>query len=77
MKNLKKISECGRNLAEIHLNYEKFEKPAGVEVEISAENYFVKKMKLSANKKILQYNDFITIKNIPEKIFEYVVSGHK
>lgn len=74
-EKFKKISECGRNLAEIHLNYEKFEKPAGVEVEISAENYFVKKMKLSADKKILQYNDFITIKNIPEKIFEYVVNG--
>ena len=74
-EKFKKISECGRNLAEIHLNYEKFEKPTGVEVEISEENYFVKKMKLSADKKILQYNEHITIKNIPEKIFEYVVNG--
>jgi len=69
------LAKAGRELAEIHLNYEKFEKPAGVEVEITEENYFVRKMKLSADKKILQYNDFITIKNIPAKCFEYVVNG--
>lgn len=74
-EDFKKISAAGRNLADIHLNYENFEKPAGVEVEISAENYFVRKMKLSSDKKILIYNEFITIKNIPEKIFEYVVNG--
>ena len=74
-EKFKKISEIGRELAEIHLNYEKFEKPACVEVEISAENYYVKKMRLSADKKNLQYNDCITIKNIPEKVFEYVVNG--
>ena len=74
-EKFKKISEIGRELAEIHLNYEKFEKPACVEVEILSENYFVKKMRLSADKKNLQYNDCITIKNIPEKVFEYVVNG--
>ena len=75
LKN-KKISAAGRSLAEIHLNYENFEKPAGVEVEISAENYLVgKRMKWRDGKKTLLYNDFITIKNIPEKVFEYVVNG--
>ena len=74
-EDFKKISSAGRALAEIHLNYENFEKPAGVEVEISAENYFVKKMKLSADKKTLQYNSDIVIKNIPAKVFEYVVNG--
>ncbi|MBR6012433.1 MAG: DEAD/DEAH box helicase [Selenomonadaceae bacterium] len=75
-EKFKKISECGRELAEVHLNYEKFEKPECVEIEISEKNYLIgKKMKLSADKKILQYNEFITIKNIPEKIFEYVVNG--
>ena len=75
-EKFKKISEAGRNLAEIHLNYENQPPPEGVEVEILEENYLIgKKMKLSADKKILQYNEFITIKNIPEKIFEYVVNG--
>ena len=74
-EDFKKISCAGRALAEIHLNYENFEKPEGVEVEISAENYFVRKMKLSADKKILQYNSDIVIKNIPAKVFEYVVNG--
>ena len=32
-------------------------------------------MKWRDGKKTLLYNDFITIKNIPEKIFEYVVNG--
>ena len=75
-EDFKKISCAGRALAEIHLNYENFEKPAGVEVEISEDNYLVgKKMKWRDGKKTLLYNDFITIKNIPEKIFEYVVNG--
>lgn len=74
-EDFKKISCAGRNLAEIHLNYEKFSAPEGVEIEISEENYFMQKMKLSADKKILIYNEFITIKNIPEKIFEYVVNS--
>jgi len=55
------LAKAGRELAEIHLNYEKFEKPAGVEVEITEENYFVRKMKLSSDKKIWIYNEFITI----------------
>ena len=51
-EKFKKISGIGRELAESHLNYEKFEKPACVEVEILAENYKVRKMKLSVDKKI-------------------------
>lgn len=69
------IVKAGHDLAEIHLRYEDFEKPECVEVEISEENYFVRKMKLSADKETLQYNDSITIKNIPAKVFEYVVNG--
>ncbi len=74
-EDFKKISECGRRLAEIHLNYEKFEKPPEVEVIIEKNNFYVKKMRLSADKKTLRYNEFITIKNIPAKVFEYVVNG--
>ena len=75
--DFEKISAAGRQLAEIHLNYEKFSAPAEVEVEILEENYLVskKKMKWSKDKKTLHYNEFITIKNIPPKSFKYVVNG--
>jgi predicted helicase len=68
------LSKAGRQLAEIHLNYEK-QPPADVEVVITAENYRVDKLKLSPDKKTLIYNADITIKNIPARAFEYVVNG--
>ena len=68
------LSRAGRNLADIHLNYET-QPPADVEVEIRAENYRIKKLKLVDDKRTLIYNDHITIKNIPPRSFEYVVNG--
>lgn len=70
------LSNAGRALAEIHLNYEKQEPPSGVEV-IGAEskNFAVTKLRLSKDKTELYYNKDITIKNIPARAFEYVVNG--
>lgn len=75
-KNFWRLVKAGRELAEIHLNYESQEPPAGVEVEISAENYRVKKMRFAKDDKTtLIYNEFITIKNIPVRALEYVING--
>lgn len=74
-EKFKKISSAGRELAEIHLNYEKFDAPAKVEVIIEKNNFYVKKMRLSKDKTTLNYNEYITIKNIPPRSFEYVVNG--
>ena len=74
-EKFKKISSAGRELAEIHLNYEKFDAPAEVEVIIEKNNFYVKKMRLSKDKTTLNYNEYITIKNIPPRSFEYVVNG--
>ena len=69
------ISRAGRELAALHLNYES-QPPAQVEV-IGADknNFAVKKMRLSNDKTTLTYNDFITIRNIPPRSFDYVVNG--
>ena len=71
------LSKAGRELAEIHLNYEKFEKPAQVEV-IGEESgdYRVKKLRFAKDDRTtLIYNEFITMKNIPPRSFDYVVNG--
>lgn len=69
------LSRAGRELAEIHLNYETQE-PAQVEI-LGAErgNFAVKKLRLSKDKTTLTYNSDIKIKNIPPRSFEYVVNG--
>ena len=68
------LSRAGRALAEIHLNYERQPAPEGVQV-IGGGDYRVNKLRLSKDKTTLTYNDFITIKNIPPRCFEYVVNG--
>ena len=73
-KKFWQLSRAGRNLAEIHLNYET-QPPAQVDVEILREDYRVKKLKLVDDKRTLIYNDHIMIKNIPPRSFEYVVNG--
>lgn len=72
-ENFWTLSRAGRELAEIHLNYES-QPPAQVEV-IGGGDYRVKKMRLSKDKTTLKYNEHITIKNIPPRSFEYVVNG--
>lgn len=73
-----KFSKAGRELAELHINYESV--PASNEVTvIGAEsgNFKVNKIKpLSKDQKdTILYNGSITIKDIPEKAYQYVVNG--
>ena len=68
------FSRAGRDLAEIHLNYET-QPPAKVEI-IGGGDFRVKKLRFACDDRTtLIYNDFITIKNIPPRCFEYVVNG--
>ena len=68
------LSRAGRELADIHLNYETQPAPDGVEV-IGGGDYRVKKLKLVDDGRTLLYNDFIRIENIPPRCFDYVVNG--
>ena len=77
LKNKEKYINIGRQLIDLHLNYENQPFWEGVDVQISEPNYNVKKMK-HPKKGVLDtiiYNESITIKNIPEKAYEYFVNG--
>lgn len=77
LKSKETYVEIGHKLADLHLNYEDQPIWDGVEVEISKPDYRVKKMK-HPKKGVLNtiiYNENITIKNIPEQAYEYVVNG--
>ncbi len=72
------FSRAGRALADLHLHYETVPPYPDVEV-IGAEfdNFRVTQMKFvkKGDKSRIIYNNSITIANIPEKAYEYVVNG--
>lgn len=79
LKNKDKFVEVGRELSYLHLNYEKIPAYNGIEIVYNSQNpsYVVKKMK-HPKKGVLDtiiFNHDITIKNIPEKAYEYIVNG--
>jgi predicted helicase len=73
-----KFSKAGRELAELHINYESVPAYEGVKVKgAESEFYKVEKMRFprkDQNDTIL-YNSKITIENIPAQAYEYVVNG--
>lgn len=78
LKNKEKFVEIGRKLADLHLNYESIPSYDGVEFEGKANpSYKVIKMKHPKKGMLdkIVFNDDITITNIPEKAYEYVVNG--
>lgn len=76
-----KFSRAGRELAELHLNYEQV--PACPDVVVEGEesgNFTVQKMAFAkngkdVNKTTIIYNSSIKITNIPLETYEYVVNG--
>ncbi|GAA8584716.1 hypothetical protein oki149_08510 [Helicobacter pylori] len=78
-EDFKELSILGKELAELHLNYENGEMHASVEYKtlMNAEEkgyYDVETMKKIGDHRI-HYNDHIAITKIPKKAFEYVVNG--
>ena len=80
------FSEAGRKLADLHLNYESvpvwkdlmINGNTPVESFIAADDLYkvgTKKMKVDPEKGTIQYNDSISISNIPKEAFGYVVNG--
>ena len=78
VKNKNKYVEVGKKLMDLHLNYEDVAPYDDVDV-ICGDNpsYRVKKMKFGKgkDKSTIIFNDDITIKNIPDKAYEYIVNG--
>ena len=82
------FSKAGRELAELHLNYETIEPYPYCNIKSDAftkegdfKTYRVQKMRFgkkdskTADKSTIIYNSAITINGIPEKAYEYVVNG--
>ncbi|MGI1770933.1 DEAD/DEAH box helicase [Streptococcus uberis] len=85
-KNKDKYVEIGKALMDLHLNYEEVPVYEDVEVQLSANpSYVVTKMKFAKKRdengksvndlSTIIYNQDITISNIPEKAYEYMVNG--
>ena len=75
------FSKAGRDLAELHINYETVE-PYPVKLDTGIKkptdsDYYVTKMKFAkkGDKSTVIYNNNITIKDIPLEAYEYVVNG--
>lgn len=82
LEKFPKYVEIGRQLAELHLNYEAPADDAelGLDIQITKEDYSVIKMRFKKvgkdnDKSTIIFNDYITISNIPESAYEYVVNG--
>lgn len=77
VKDFWAFSKAGRKLADLHVDYE--DVPPYSEVTLSGDNgnYHVTKIKFPKKgvKDKIIYNSQITISNIPEKAYEYVVNG--
>ncbi len=75
------FSKAGRELAELHLNYESV--PAFPDVKVigeDSEKYYVEKLSFGKNgkevdKSILIYNSYIRIENIPLEAYDYIING--
>ncbi|KAA6504498.1 DEAD/DEAH box helicase [Helicobacter pylori] len=79
-EDFKELSILGKELAELHLNYENGEMHESVKHNLlesaGIEGYYdVVQMKKDKKGDRIQYNHHITITNIPKKAFDYVVNG--
>ncbi|MGL2504995.1 type ISP restriction/modification enzyme [Helicobacter pylori] len=79
-EDFKELSILGKELAELHLNYESGEMHKSVKHNLlenaEVEGYYdVVQMKKDKKGDRIQYNHHITITQIPKKAFDYVVNG--
>ena len=84
--DFQKFAQAGRDLADLHLNYEKKSAYAATinKTQTVADlakfpdsQFTVRKMKLKSkdDKTTIVYNDHITISNIPPEAYNYIVNG--
>ena len=78
-KKFRAFSSAGRDLAELHINYETV-KRWPVKEHITADNFTVEKMRFAKkngkdDKTVINYNSCVTISEIPLEAYDYVVNG--
>ena len=77
-KIFKTYSDIGRELADLHLNYENIERDKEIIVEgEKSNNFIVEKMRFTSKDKkdVIIFNSDIKIKNIPLEAYDYQVNG--
>ena len=76
--------KAGRDLADLHLNYEDRDPPECVKLSgdmdihsilVKEDICKVKKIKVYPDEHKVVYNEYITVENIPEEAFQYIVNG--
>lgn len=88
VKGFWEYSRVGRALAKLHLGYESVEpypldevvsSPAPEDLEERFEFYRVQKMKFGPkkDKTRIQYNGHLTLKGIPEEVYNYILMGNR
>ena len=65
------FANAGRKFAELHVNYEHQSEYPLERIEKGQLNWRVEKMRLGKDKPSLIYNDFLTLRGIPPKTYEY------
>ena len=68
------FANAGAQLADLHVNYEfapKYDGLKYIETPDMQIDWRVEKMKLSKNKMLLKYNDFLTLDGIPAEVYDY------
>ena len=67
------FSKAGKQLADLHLNYEDAKEYPLDKIETSGQklNWEVEKMRLSKDKTTIIYNDFLSLTGIPPETFDY------
>ncbi len=68
------FAEAGKQLADLHVNYETVPKYEGLTLKETPKmplNWRVEKMALSKDKSQIRYNSFLTLENIPADVFQY------
>ena len=76
------FADAGRKLASLHLNYENQKTLKEIKISgLESDNFRVNKIEFEENKdktynkSVIKYNSDITISDIPEKAYDYVVNG--
>ena len=77
VKDFWEFSKAGRELADIHLNYENQPVLKDLEIQKTGENFKVDKIRFpkKEEKETIIYNSNISIHNIPLEAYNYVVNG--
>lgn len=86
VKDKERYVEIGKKLIDMHINYEKMPVYDKVKIDYNGKpNYRVSKMKFAKRRNVngkvendrstIIYNDSITISEIPDKAYQYIVNG--